>query len=159
MPKSNNQFAVCNGTKDRNKKCQLFLQVFTMSDSSLETIVSVKSERNGLQGTIKTTKKKTIKYCFDDSGACCNQYNVVESFPLADLVGQELLEMDLFETNELVKLAKKRKEDNHRGGQGIFVIRCSSLVYKLQMYNYHNGWYSMNFDVFENGKRKWNLAF
>lgn len=133
-----------------------------MSDSSLEKnsekIVSVKSERNGLQGKIKTTKR-IIKYCFDDSGACCNQYNVVQSFPLSDLVGQELLEMDLFETDEQVKLAKNRKEDNYRGGQGIFLIRCSTLVYKLQMYNYHNGWYSMNFDVFENGRRKWNLAF
>lgn len=120
-----------------------------------EIIVSVKQENGGLKGTV-ITDKQTIRYCFDGSSPCCNEYDIVESVPLADLIGQELLDMDLFETDDEFP---HNEHKNCCGGQGMFVIRCSTDTYKLQMFNYHNGCYSMNFDVFVDDQVKWNLAF
>lgn len=115
-----------------------------------EKIIRINQSKNKFCGIIKTTKR-TISYRFEGN-ICCNDCNVEEIRPLTDLIGKCITEMDLAEVPE------KRDDEDECGGKGCFSIMCGEDIYVLTFYNYHNGYYVMNFDVEIGGKPYWNVA-
>lgn len=120
-----------------------------------EKIICATQSPNKLNGTI-VTSKRTISYCFVDDYCCCNNYGVEELRPIQEFVGKTITDMDLV---ELETVAVSTDEKDECGGRGKFTIVCDQEVWSLTMWNYHNGYYTMNFDVKINGEPHWNLAF
>lgn len=118
-----------------------------------ETVLHVMQNDSKLKGRI-TTNKRIISYCFDDSFTCCNDFGVEESQPLTNFIGKVMMRMDL--SDDTGDDDAEHSDECH--SEGSFTIFFVDSIYTLKLHNYHNGYYTMNFDVEVNGVQTMNIA-
>lgn len=94
-----------------------------------------------------------IKWVFESDSNCCEEFSIILDTTLSDLIGKQFVNVDLeTECTEKDDFSKSTKS-------AILILKLNEdKIWKARFFNYHNGYYSHNLDIFIDGKIKWNVA-